>query len=144
MDTAFLDGKAYSIPELESRLNFKYVRLNSFESPEEQQEIKERGLKKWKEGGVSEESQELGAQFIREIEAASIPHVSIRYLGEALGSGLFLEEAIEAGSYVGEYTGVVRKNDLRRYFLPSITIATNTLLRMTWAKITSSMPRVGV
>ncbi len=114
----FPDGKTYSIPELESRLSFKYVSLNSFESPEEQQEIRERGLKKWKEGGVSVESQELGIRFMQEIEAAYIPDVSIRYLDESLGHGLFLEETIEAGSYVGEYTGIVRKNDLRRYFAP--------------------------
>lgn len=121
MDRAFSyfpEGKVYSISELESHLNFKYVPLNSFESLEEQQEIKERGLKKWKEGEVSAESQELGIRFIQEIEAAYIPQVSIRYLNEALGHGLFLEEMVEEGSYVGEYTGVVRKNDLRRYFSP--------------------------
>ena len=41
----------------------------------------------------------------------------MRWIDEDVGYGLYAEEAIEAGEYVGEYTGTVRRND-RRYFEP--------------------------
>jgi len=116
--SCFPSGKIYRIEELEKHLSFKYLPQNSFESPEAEREIKERGLQKHKDGGVSAKSQELGAKFIDQIRAAYIPEVSIRYLNATLGHGLFLEEPLECGSYIGEYCGIVRENDLRRYFEP--------------------------
>jgi hypothetical protein len=60
---------------------------------------------------------ELGKKFIDKINAAYIPQVSVRWISDKVGYGLFAEETIARESYVGEYTGVVRKND-RRYFEP--------------------------
>jgi hypothetical protein len=114
----FPDGKAYTIQELEIHLKFKYLPSISFETPEDQRNIKKQGIENWKNNRVSAESQELGNRFIQKIKAEYIPDVSIRWLNESLGHGLFLEENLERGSYVGEYTGIVRKNDLRRYFNP--------------------------
>ncbi len=113
----FPDGKFYTPQELETYLNFKYLPQLSFETPLDKDDIQARGLEQLKHNKVSQQSLELGNQFIEKIEAASIPSVSIKWLGEHLGFGLFAEEQLETGSYVGEYTGIVRKND-RRYFEP--------------------------
>jgi len=100
---------------MEALLKFKYLPHIDFETPADREDIKERGMRKWKNNGVSVESQELGARFIKEIENAYIPDVSIRWINEVVGYGLFAEENLEAGCFIGEYTGIVRKNN-RRYF----------------------------
>jgi len=113
----FPDGKFFTIQELETHLKFHYLPSIAFATPAEQEDIQQRGLEKWKNNGVSKESQKLGHRFMKEIEAFYLPDVSIRYLNEKLGYGLFSEETLDVGCYVGEYAGLIRKND-RRYLEP--------------------------
>jgi len=113
----FLDERPYTIQELESHLKFNYLSHIAFETSADREEIRRRGLDKLKNNEISKKSQEFGNKFIKKIEASYIPDVSIRWLNESLGYGLFSEESLSVGCYVGEYTGVVRKND-RRYLEP--------------------------
>jgi SET domain-containing protein len=103
--------KNMSLEELQERLQFHFLAHNAFESKEE---VLAKGLA----SQPSEEAVALGKQFIDRIKAAYIPDVSIRWVDENVGYGLFAEEIIETGSYVGEYTGQVRENDIRRYLEP--------------------------
>lgn len=103
--------KNMSLEELQERLQFQFLAHNAFESKEE---VLAKGLA----SQPSEEAVKLGKQFIEKIKAAYIPDVSIRWVDENVGYGLFAEEIIESGSYVGEYTGQVRENDIRRYLEP--------------------------
>lgn len=112
----FPDGKFYTLQELEAQLNFKCLLQIDFETSDDREEIRKGGFDKLKNNEVSEESLTLGSRYIKEIEAAYIPDVSIRLLNE-IGHGLFAEQCLDAGCYVGQYTGIVRKND-RRYFEP--------------------------
>lgn len=107
----------YTLQELENHLHFTYLPQISFETPLEQKEIRKKGLAQWKRKEICTEALELGEKFHEKIKSAYIPDVSIRYLDKSLGYGLFAEKEIEIGSYVGEYTGIVRKND-RRYTQP--------------------------
>lgn len=111
------DGQLHSIQELEQRLQFCYLPHNAFTTPEEQQEVYAKGMAKYQNREISQEAQELGSRFIQEIETGYIPSVSVRWINEHIGYGLFAEEDLEKGSYAGEYTGVVRKNN-RRYIEP--------------------------
>ncbi len=113
----FPGGELLNLEELQSRLHFVYLSHNAFESEAQQQEIRRRGRKKWESGAVSEEAQALGRRWQDQMSAAYIPAVSVRWLGDSLGHGLFCEEMLEEGSYVGEYTGRIRVNN-RRYFEP--------------------------
>jgi len=113
----YYEGNASSIQELETTLQFQYLPHIAFETSPDRQDVRKRGRKKWKNNEVSLESQELGVQFIEKIEASYLPHVSVRKINELIGYGLFAEENLEANSYVGEYTGIIRKND-RRYAEP--------------------------
>jgi len=115
--SCYPDGKAYTIQELEVHLKFTYLPHLTFETQTDRQDIKERGIAKWKNNLVSIESQELGTKFIKKINDAYIPDVSIRWMNDSLGYGLFAEENLDAWRYVGEYTGIVRKNN-RRYLEP--------------------------
>ena len=108
------DGIVYSIEELEKRIPFKYVPHLLFEDAKD---VLARGQAKISKQSSGPQALELGLKYIEKINAAYIPHVSIRWINERIGYGLFAEEEMSEGSYVGEYTGIVRRND-RRYFEP--------------------------
>ena len=110
-------GSLNSIPELEEKLNFKFLPHIVFESLKEKRDIRARGLKKLANNEISQEALDLGNRFISNIDASYISNVSVRWINKEVEYGLFAEEDLDIGSYVGEYTGVVRKND-RRYSEP--------------------------
>jgi len=109
------ENRFYSLEELEEKLQFYYLREIAFESPESRQEIWEKGIDLWVSRQTSPEAERLGALFHEKIESDFLPKVSIRWLSPELEHGLFAEELILEGAYVGEYTGIIRENDLRRY-----------------------------
>lgn len=111
------DNLYYSIPELEKRIPFTFLPSIAFESLDDQIEILNRGLAKYQKKLIRLEALALGKKYKDKIEAAYIPRVSVRWLNDQVGYGLFAEEEIAKGNYVGEYTGIVRRND-RRYFEP--------------------------
>jgi uncharacterized protein len=112
----FPDGRFYTIEELEIHLNFKFLSQIDFETIADSREIRKKGIEKLKNNKVNKKSRALGNKFFKQIKIAYIPDVSIRSL-ENIGYGLFSEQNLYAGNYVGEYTGIIRKND-RRYFEP--------------------------
>lgn len=112
-----LDSDNYSINNLEKELGFKFLKKNVFETKEEEQKVKEKGMKKFETNIIPSEQIENGIKFKEMIQTAYIPKVSIHFLNEDVGHGLFAQEALSIGVYVGEYTGTVREND-RRYLEP--------------------------
>jgi hypothetical protein len=103
--------------ELEARLNFRYLPQIAFETPEAQEEVRAKGIEKYQRNEVTAQELELGELYHKEILAGYVADVSIRPEHENVGFGAFAEAEIPSGSYVGEYTGIVRKND-RRHFEP--------------------------
>jgi uncharacterized protein len=63
-------------------------------------------------GTIGKDSRWLGALHAKEIAAHHIADVSIRWIDETIGYGLFAEKDIAAWEYIGEYTGLVRKLNL--------------------------------
>src|ERR1700719_1344730 len=94
------DGLLYSIPELEERIPFKFLPCITFESFEDQADILGRGLAKLQSNLVSPQALELGQKYFEKINAAYIPHVSVRWISDKVGYGLFTEEEISEGNYV--------------------------------------------
>ena len=66
---------------------------------------------------MTQEALDNGVQYHKEIDSAYIPKISVRFISDEVGYALFAEEEIKEGQYVGEYTGIMRKND-RRYGYP--------------------------
>src|SRR5262245_44458938 len=54
-------------------------------------------------GGITAEMKWLGAYYADAIRDHSVADVSIRWIDEALGYGIFAEHDIAAGDYIGEY-----------------------------------------
>lgn len=88
-----------------------------FESLEDRDFIWKSGMEKWKRGDVEPEVKRLGQEVIHKIESAYICKAAVCWINESVEFGLFAQEDIEEGLYVGEYTGIVRRND-RRYCEP--------------------------
>lgn len=92
---------------------FLYLSHNSFISEDERERILAKGNERLSQGHVSQAVLELGRRFALEIKEGFLAKVSVRWIGTGIGYGLFAEETIAAGSFVGEYTGIVRENNLR-------------------------------
>ncbi len=107
----------FTIPELEKKLGYRHLPLNAFESPADEEEVRQKGLGKEKKGEIPSQALKLGKKFHRQILSSYIPLVSVQHVHPSVGHGLFAEEPIQKDQYVGEYTGIVRRND-RRYFEP--------------------------
>jgi SET domain-containing protein len=56
----------------------------------------------------------LGVRFQKELSEGAEPPVSVRWIDDLLGYGVFAEEDIPGGAFLGEYTGVIRKRRRRR------------------------------
>ncbi len=106
------------IRELELKHKFTYLSQLSFETREEKQLIQNLGLSSWKKNQVGVEEKKRGDLFIESIKKSFMPKVSVQWIDFQVGYGVFAEEDLEVGSYVGEYVGVILKNDLRRCFQP--------------------------
>ena len=105
--------KPISISELEAKLQFTYLSKNSFRSLVEEKEIEFKGYEKQKKGMIEEETIALGTQFKEKIENNYSPSLSVRFVNESIQYGLFTEEDLEKGTYLGTYTGLVRKNEIQ-------------------------------
>jgi len=92
---------------------FLYLSHNCYLSEEERARILAKGNERVALGQVSLAALELGQRFDAEIQEAFLVKVSVRWIGMGIGYGLFAEDTIAAGSFVGEYTGIVRENNLR-------------------------------
>jgi hypothetical protein len=92
---------------------FLYLTQNSFISDDERERILAKGNERLAQGQVSLASLELGRRFVQKIQEGYLAKVSVRWIGTRIGYGLFAEDTIAAGSFVGEYTGIVRENNLR-------------------------------
>ncbi len=112
-----LGHEFFTISELEKKLSYRHLSLNEFESSSDEEEVKLNGLEKEKKGKIPLQAISLGKKFHKQILSSYIPNVSVHFVHPSIGHGLFAEELIKKGQYVGEYTGVVRRND-RRYFEP--------------------------
>ncbi len=94
-------------------VEFTFLAQIAFESDEAKADIQARGLLV-----LDQLAAAYGKLFQHKIDASYLPKASVRFLGENIGHGLFTEEDIPEGAYVGEYTGIVRRDDMRRYFEP--------------------------
>lgn len=58
---------------------------------------------------LGNDCRDLGCKFQFQIEDGYVAPVSIRWIDEVLGYGVFADVDLPAGSFVGEFTGIVRQ-----------------------------------
>ncbi len=98
-------------------LKFTPLPQITFRNKKERLDILTRGLEELRLGNIPEFALKLGEKYRKEIESGDSIESSVRSISETVGHGVFAEEFIQPGRYIGEYTGVVREN-LRAYFAP--------------------------
>jgi uncharacterized protein len=64
---------------------------------------------KWSPSGEANRS--LGKRYQEELSQAHTPDMTIRWIHEDISYGVYTNDALEAGDYIGEYTGSVRELD---------------------------------
>jgi hypothetical protein len=58
---------------------------------------------------LGEENRQLASRFRKEIEQGFVANVSIRWVDEELGYGLYANKNLPAEAYIGKFTGLVRR-----------------------------------
>ncbi len=93
-------------PQLES---FEYLSNPIFETSEGLQQVLATAAKAKQEDKIPAEKIWMGIYFDKEIRKGVHPPVSIRFIDEDVGFGVFADKKIPPCSYVGEYTGIVQE-----------------------------------
>ncbi|HSX11562.1 MAG TPA: SET domain-containing protein-lysine N-methyltransferase [Chlamydiales bacterium] len=105
------------IPAFPPDAPFEYLPSIAFQSEMERRDILARGFDKLQKGEVAEEALVFGQKYKKKIESDYAPKVSVRFVNDQVGHGVFAEQTLKSERYVGEYTGIVREN-IRVYFVP--------------------------
>jgi hypothetical protein len=92
--------------------NIHYLKKLDFESPKVLITLRRQTLKAVKWGCLSREAAWLGALFQKQLFEGTVADISIKWVDHQIGHGVFTNQDLGIGDYVGEYTGVVRKRRL--------------------------------
>jgi hypothetical protein len=104
--------KFYTVEEFMAVTGLIYLSELEFQDEEVRERIQMQCFHALEIGTIGKDSRWLGALHAREIESHTIADVSIRWIDETIGYGLFAEKDIAAWEYIGEYTGLVRRLNL--------------------------------
>lgn len=110
--------KAYSIESFEKLIGITYARHLVFPSKKVYQLVRELCKEAFEQGAISKRAEWLGVVFRNQIDTGGVKQVSIRWIGDRMGFGLYAEENIPKGEMIGEYTGLVRRC-FPIFFLPN-------------------------
>lgn len=99
----------YVPEEFHQAMGVEYLPQLVFENEETHRRVRVQCENAIESGRITSEMKWLGAFYAERIARHFIADVSIRWIDETLGYGLFAEQDLDAGEYVGEYTGIVRK-----------------------------------
>lgn len=94
---------------------FEYLDRLFFETELDEKEVRQKVALQIANQETSDEAIDLGKKFSEEIEKNSLANLSLQLISEEVGYGVFAKEAILPNVFIGEYLGVIRKNDFRRY-----------------------------
>jgi len=104
-----LKVQEFTIAEFEEKMGVQWVDKLKFQSDQIAAKVLRKSKVALRKKELSIRENWIGTHFRKEISRRFFPPVSIRWIDEKMGYGVFAEELIQTGSYIGEYTGVVRK-----------------------------------
>lgn len=104
--------KEYSIKRFEELFSITYLKELTFSDWESEQWIRKKCARAHKKGKIGQLALWLGKYHAKELAAAEIPSVAIKWMHEKIGYGLFATKPFTKWQYVGEYTGLLRRRNL--------------------------------
>lgn len=99
----------YSEGQFESLLGIKWLPQLEFLKDSYQSRVSRRTKKALRKDLFAVKQKWLGTFFSQEIQKGSHPDLLISWVSERIGYGVFANEDLGKGVYIGEYTGIVRK-----------------------------------
>jgi SET domain-containing protein len=104
--------KQYSVEQFMKATGLIYLTDLEFQNEEVEQCVRMQCTRALEIGTIGTDSRWLGALHSNDFKSHTMADVSIRWIDETIGYGLFAEKDIATWQYIGEYTGVVRKLNL--------------------------------
>lgn len=101
--------KYYSIKEAEQLLDFKYLSYLIYSNWKIEQYVAKTYSKAKRRYQILPNSLWLGKFHEKDIENMIIPKIAICWVNSQIGYGVFAIQDIPAWSFLGEYTGILRK-----------------------------------
>jgi len=103
-----------SVQDYEDVLGIEYLPFLKYASPKVLFWI-EKKCKKADENNLITKGQKwLGTFYDKELSSYFLPNLSIRFIDDQIGYGVFAESDLKPNTFIGEYTGLLRKREKRR------------------------------
>jgi hypothetical protein len=99
------------IPDHPSENSFEYLSYPIFETREGFEQVLANVSKAKDEDKIPPEKIWMGIYFDKELRNGLHPPISIRYIDNEVGYGVFSGKKIPPCTYVGEYTGIIQQRD---------------------------------
>lgn len=110
-------AKKVALKEFERLFEIDYYSHLEFANWEVEQWIKKRCKKALKRGKVGDLALWLGKLHGKAIDDAYVPDITLRWINEKIGYGIFANGPLMKWSFIGEYTGLLRRRNL---FFPNV------------------------
>lgn len=107
------DLRTVSKSEFEELMQIRWLDSLEFPSDPIIKKVLKRSKAAMKKKELSIRENWIGIHFYKEISDGFMPPVSIRWINDQIGYGVFAEKDIPTGAYIGEYTGTIRKRRRR-------------------------------
>jgi uncharacterized protein len=105
--------KEYTPEQFKNAFGVEYLSHLEFKQEKILKKIQKRVKRADERGDIETRQRWLGAFYAEEIRKGRVPDLVIEWINAEIGYGVFAGSAIPKGTYIGEYTGIVRK---RRFF----------------------------
>lgn len=99
----------YSVEEFEKATGLEYYFHLQFPSYKMLKKIIRNCPWTLKKTFMGEENRQLGEQYREQVRSSFVADVSIKWIDEEMGYGLFAEQDFPENMYIGEYTGMIRQ-----------------------------------
>jgi len=98
-----------TISEVEKAMQFRWISHLHFQTPLIEQKVQTRSFRAIRKKELDMREKWLGLRFHPHLTKPKLPPVSIRWIDEEFGYGVFADRYIPAHAFIGEYTGTIRK-----------------------------------
>jgi hypothetical protein len=114
-----------------------YLERIRFITPQVREKIEKRCKRAHAKGKLGQRQLWLGHYYSREIDACRIPDITIAWIDDVMGYGVWTNRDIPAFTYIGEYTGVFRRpyffKDRQNYYCFNYYITMSYWEQNLWA-----------
>ncbi|MBS0629086.1 MAG: SET domain-containing protein-lysine N-methyltransferase [Verrucomicrobia bacterium] len=98
-----------SIADFEKKMDIRWLDHLEFRNDQIAAKVLRKSQIALKRKELSMRENWIGTYFRKEISRSFSPPVSVRWINDQMGYGVFAQSDIAAGAFIGEYTGTVRR-----------------------------------